>query len=300
MFQIRYDRSWHFFETVFYIIIGIFGGLYGAFVIKWNLRAQAFRKKYLSKYAILEATLLAAWTAIICYPNMFLRIDMTESMEILFLECEGAEIARLSPPHYFSMQHSGTTYNTTKAETDRLWQRIVARSTPSLLDIVKQNLCFIDLHINERNVKDQADTRAAFTTHETIVCEAMMDADGVLSNAILAHFIDLCSSLSLHALDLPTEGFTPSKSTELRIAFHRSPSVGTPLRLISSVISADKRVQSVHCEVLDTSKPKHELVATATHLKLQTPGPASGGDDEWQAWQDCAFADREPSALAKL
>jgi chloride channel 3/4/5 len=91
MFQVHYDRSWHFFEVVFFIILGVFGGLYGAFVIKWNLRAQAFRKKYLGKYAILEATLLATGTAIICYPNIFLRIDMTESMEILFLECEGAE-----------------------------------------------------------------------------------------------------------------------------------------------------------------------------------------------------------------
>ncbi|GJC79090.1 putative chloride channel protein UM03490-D [Colletotrichum liriopes] len=91
MFQVRYDRSWHFFEVVFYIILGIFGGLYGAFVMKWNLRVQAFRKKYLSTYAIAEATILAAGTAIICYPNVFLRIDMTESMEILFLECEGAE-----------------------------------------------------------------------------------------------------------------------------------------------------------------------------------------------------------------
>ncbi|OLN88098.1 putative chloride channel protein [Colletotrichum chlorophyti] len=91
MFQVHYDRSWHFFEVLFYVILGIFGGLYGAFVMKWNLRAQAFRKKYLSKYAIAEATILAAGTAIICYPNVFLRIDMTESMEILFLECEGAE-----------------------------------------------------------------------------------------------------------------------------------------------------------------------------------------------------------------
>lgn len=91
MFQVSYDRSWHFFEILFFIILGIFGGLYGAFVIKWNLRAQAFRKKYLGKYALLEATLLATATAIVCYPNMFLRIDMTESMEILFLECEGAE-----------------------------------------------------------------------------------------------------------------------------------------------------------------------------------------------------------------
>ncbi|KAH8912242.1 hypothetical protein BR93DRAFT_922200 [Coniochaeta sp. PMI_546] len=91
MFQVKYDRSWHFFEVLFYIIIGVFGGLYGAFVIKWNLRFQAFRKKYLKNYAILEATFLAFATAIVCYPNAFLRIDMTESMEILFLECEGGE-----------------------------------------------------------------------------------------------------------------------------------------------------------------------------------------------------------------
>lgn len=89
MFQVSYDRDWHFFEVVFFIIIGIFGGLYGEFVIKWNLRAQAFRKRYLTGYAIAEVTFLTGITAVICYSNMFLRIDMTESMEILFRECEG-------------------------------------------------------------------------------------------------------------------------------------------------------------------------------------------------------------------
>ncbi|ROT40622.1 chloride channel protein [Sodiomyces alkalinus F11] len=91
MFQVSYDRDWHFFETFFYIILGIFGGLYGAFVMKWNLRYQAFRKRYFSQYPIVEATLLALFTGIICYPNIFLRIDMTESMELLFLECDGSE-----------------------------------------------------------------------------------------------------------------------------------------------------------------------------------------------------------------
>lgn len=89
MFTVKYDRSWHFFEMPFYVLLGLFGGLYGAFVMKWNLRAQAFRKRYLSAYPILESVFLALATAILCYPNMFLRIDMTESMEILFLECEG-------------------------------------------------------------------------------------------------------------------------------------------------------------------------------------------------------------------
>ncbi|KAK5121517.1 hypothetical protein LTR85_005350 [Meristemomyces frigidus] len=89
MFTVKYDRSWHFFELPFYIMLGVFGGLYGAFVMKWNMRMQAFRKRYLSAYPILESVTLALATAVLCYPNMFLRIDMTESMEILFLECEG-------------------------------------------------------------------------------------------------------------------------------------------------------------------------------------------------------------------
>ncbi|GAB7346791.1 hypothetical protein MBLNU459_g1891t1 [Dothideomycetes sp. NU459] len=90
MFTVSYDREWHFFEIIFYIVLGVFGGLYGAFVIKWNLRVQAFRKRYLTNYAISEAVILATLTAVICYWNKFLSIDMTESMEILFLECEGS------------------------------------------------------------------------------------------------------------------------------------------------------------------------------------------------------------------
>lgn len=89
MFQVEYDRTWHFFELIFFVFLGVFGGLYGAFVIKWNLRVAAFRKKYLAKHPIAESVFLAALTAILCYPNMFLKINMTEVMEILFRECEG-------------------------------------------------------------------------------------------------------------------------------------------------------------------------------------------------------------------
>jgi chloride channel 3/4/5 len=101
MFNVSYDRSWHFFEIVFYLIIGVFGGLYGALVIKWNLKMQVFRKKYLAAYPITEAVTLAVITGIICYPNKFLRIDMTESMEILFRECkDGKDYDRLCDAAY--------------------------------------------------------------------------------------------------------------------------------------------------------------------------------------------------------
>jgi chloride channel 3/4/5 len=57
--------------------------------VKFNLQVAAFRRKYLANYAVAEAVFLAAITAMVGYFNRFLRIDMTESMAVLFRECEG-------------------------------------------------------------------------------------------------------------------------------------------------------------------------------------------------------------------
>ncbi|KAK7473207.1 glycerol ethanol, ferric requiring protein [Stygiomarasmius scandens] len=89
LFQVTYDRDWHFFEIIFFVILGIFGGLYGAFVVKFNLQVAAFRRKYLANHGVAEAVFLATVTAMIGYSNRFLRIDMTESMAVLFRECDG-------------------------------------------------------------------------------------------------------------------------------------------------------------------------------------------------------------------
>jgi chloride channel 3/4/5 len=64
-------------------------GLYGAFVVKFNLQVAAFRRRHLKSYPITEAVTLATLTAMFSYFNKFLRIDMTESLAILFRECEG-------------------------------------------------------------------------------------------------------------------------------------------------------------------------------------------------------------------
>jgi chloride channel 3/4/5 len=63
-------------------------GLYGAFVVKFNLQVAAFRRKHLASHGVAEAVVLATLTAMIGYSNQFLRIDMTESMSILFRECD--------------------------------------------------------------------------------------------------------------------------------------------------------------------------------------------------------------------
>ncbi|KZT71767.1 hypothetical protein DAEQUDRAFT_723852 [Daedalea quercina L-15889] len=91
LFQVTYDRDWHFFEVIFFVILGIFGGLYGAFVVKFNLQVAAFRRKHLGNFPVSEAVILATITAMVGYFNRFIRIDMTESMSVLFRECQGME-----------------------------------------------------------------------------------------------------------------------------------------------------------------------------------------------------------------
>lgn len=88
LFEVIFDQDWHFFEIPIYIILGIFGGIYGIVVAKFNIKAVSFRKKYLGQRYLKEVAVLAIITASISYFNDFLRMDMTESMQFLFQECD--------------------------------------------------------------------------------------------------------------------------------------------------------------------------------------------------------------------
>lgn len=87
IFEVEYDKDWHFFEIPFFVILGIFGGIYGIICSKFNIIFVGYRQKYLSKYPLREILVLSSVTSIICYFNEYLRLDMTEAMEILFHEC---------------------------------------------------------------------------------------------------------------------------------------------------------------------------------------------------------------------
>ncbi|CCH40661.1 Chloride channel protein [Wickerhamomyces ciferrii] len=87
MFEVTYDRDWHFFEIPFFIILGVFGGIYGIIISKYNIKMVSFRKKFLGEHALKEVLILAGITSIISYFNDFLKMDMTEGMQILYEEC---------------------------------------------------------------------------------------------------------------------------------------------------------------------------------------------------------------------
>ncbi|SCU98236.1 LAFA_0G16512g1_1 [Lachancea sp. 'fantastica'] len=87
LFEVTYENNWRVQEIPVFIILGAFGGLYGLLVSDWNIRYVNFRKTYLQKYKLQEVALLTLITALLSYFNEFLRLDMTESMGILFHEC---------------------------------------------------------------------------------------------------------------------------------------------------------------------------------------------------------------------
>lgn len=90
LFQITYSRNWYFFEIVFFVVIGVMGGLLGAFFISANIRVQAIRKKFdwIHLHPVYEIAIIALCTSAIGYMNMFLRIDNSELLEYLFKECD--------------------------------------------------------------------------------------------------------------------------------------------------------------------------------------------------------------------
>lgn len=100
MFEVSYDQDWHFLEIPFFIILGLFGGGYGIIISKFNIKTVSFRRKFLTNFAMKEVLTLALITSVISYFNDFLKLDMTEGMQILFEACndsfENHKICNLS------------------------------------------------------------------------------------------------------------------------------------------------------------------------------------------------------------
>lgn len=89
LYQVTYTSSWHAFEMVPFAFLGIIGGLYGALFIKLNMKIATWRKStsFLAKHPILEVVVAAAVTAMIDFPNKFMRAQASELVSALFAEC---------------------------------------------------------------------------------------------------------------------------------------------------------------------------------------------------------------------
>ncbi|GAB1204872.1 hypothetical protein APSETT445_003536 [Aspergillus pseudonomiae] len=87
LYEVTYTRGWHRFEMIPFVTLGILGGLYGAFLIRLNMKIAQWRRSRSWSRPIAEVVLVALLSALINYPNLFMRSQNTELVHSLFAEC---------------------------------------------------------------------------------------------------------------------------------------------------------------------------------------------------------------------
>ncbi|KAK5102722.1 chloride channel [Lithohypha guttulata] len=90
LFQVRYTTGWHGFELVPFLLLGVTGGLFGALFIKINMLINRFRRSDvypLRNRPVLEVSIAAVFAALINFPNLFMRAQLSELVYYLFAEC---------------------------------------------------------------------------------------------------------------------------------------------------------------------------------------------------------------------
>ena len=89
LYQVTYSTGYHGFEMIPFAFLGVLGGLYGGLFIKLNMIIAKWRRRsMLSKYPILEVFIVTFVTAVVNFPNKFMRAQSSELVHILFAECK--------------------------------------------------------------------------------------------------------------------------------------------------------------------------------------------------------------------
>ncbi|KAI8344822.1 chloride channel [Chlamydoabsidia padenii] len=88
LYQVVYDKEYHVFELLPFLLCGVFAGSFGAFVTYYNIRYQHFRKSsIIGKYPVTEVLCIMLLTAVVCFWNPFARLSLNEFVANLFSEC---------------------------------------------------------------------------------------------------------------------------------------------------------------------------------------------------------------------
>lgn len=84
----EFHTPWHLLELIPFILLGIFGGLWGAFFIRANIAWCRKRKTtWLGHYPVLEVLVVTLVTALLAFPNEYTRMSGSELMSELFNDC---------------------------------------------------------------------------------------------------------------------------------------------------------------------------------------------------------------------
>ena len=88
LYEVTYSSGWHGFELVPFALLGIIGGLYGGLFIKFNMEIAKWRRSSeISQFPVLEVSLVGVVTALVNFPNLFMRAQSSDLVHTLFAEC---------------------------------------------------------------------------------------------------------------------------------------------------------------------------------------------------------------------
>lgn len=90
LFQVTYDKDWRAFELVPFILLGVFGGVYGVCFCKLNFNWGKYvrNKTWLVRHPLLEVLLITLVTALLCFLNPYARMGGPELVYYLFSDCQ--------------------------------------------------------------------------------------------------------------------------------------------------------------------------------------------------------------------
>jgi chloride channel 3/4/5 len=91
LFEVRYTTDWRIFELIIFVLLGIFGGVWGAFFIKASkIWATTFRKNtFVKGHPVMELSFVALVTGLVSYWNRYVRLAVTELLFELASPCTG-------------------------------------------------------------------------------------------------------------------------------------------------------------------------------------------------------------------
>ncbi|CAG8712094.1 uncharacterized protein OCT59_010038 [Rhizophagus irregularis] len=89
MFQVSYNKDWHVFEIVNFLILGVLGGLFGASLCKLILLYTKYirNRTWLKQWPVVEVMMVVVITAAVNFGNKYTRMSNTELIFGLFSEC---------------------------------------------------------------------------------------------------------------------------------------------------------------------------------------------------------------------
>ncbi|KAI0874767.1 chloride channel [Hypoxylon argillaceum] len=88
LYQVKFSTGWHGFEIIPFAFLGILGGLYGGLFIKANMRVAQWKKSITwLPGPLTQVAIVALFTALINYPNFYMRAQTSELVSSLFTDC---------------------------------------------------------------------------------------------------------------------------------------------------------------------------------------------------------------------